>query len=93
MSVRSVTRFPGYPSRSAIDFPVWKNSLTHIAKYSNTEGAWSFKRWWYDGRDEALWWTRWSLLLALSLTVLFGLIQSITGIMQVYYATHPQKGL
>ncbi|KAI1410523.1 hypothetical protein F5Y13DRAFT_181228 [Hypoxylon sp. FL1857] len=74
-------------SREVADYPTWGHRLTRVIETSNNEGAWSFRRWWYDTRNESLWWTRWSLITALFLALVFGLIQSITGIIQVVYAS------
>ncbi|KAJ3535290.1 hypothetical protein NM208_g7197 [Fusarium decemcellulare] len=73
-------------SRLYQDYPVWHQHLAYALEVSKNQSNWSLKRCWYDDRDEALWWTRWALIAAVFLTVLFGLIQSITGIIQVIYA-------
>ncbi|KAI0834880.1 hypothetical protein F5Y06DRAFT_144400 [Hypoxylon sp. FL0890] len=74
-------------SREVADYPAWGRRLTHVLEASNSEGAWSFRRLWHDTRNESLWWTRWSLITAVFLALVFGLIQSITGIIQVVYAS------
>ncbi|KAH7196415.1 uncharacterized protein B0J16DRAFT_365760 [Fusarium flagelliforme] len=73
-------------SRFYEDFPIWHSKLLYLLNVSNNQGNWNVKRCWYDDRDEALWWTRWTLITAIFLAILFGLIQSITGIIQVVYA-------
>jgi hypothetical protein len=40
-------------------------------------------QWWYDRRDMGQWWSFWLVAAGLFLAVLFGLIQSTTGILQV----------
>lgn len=45
-------------------------------------------QWWRDRRNKVQWYTFWVAILILVLTIVFGLIQSITGVMQVYYAAH-----
>ncbi|KAL2125433.1 hypothetical protein VTJ04DRAFT_1798 [Mycothermus thermophilus] len=39
--------------------------------------------WYYDRRDMGQWWNYWLVFLTLALTVLFGLVQSVTGLLQV----------
>ncbi|KAK4160635.1 hypothetical protein QBC43DRAFT_359115 [Cladorrhinum sp. PSN259] len=82
-----VADFEQWPSsRQVVDYPIWGQRLLRISETSRREGAWSIKRLWYDRRDESLWWTRWGLITAGGLALIFGLIQSITGIIQVVYA-------
>ncbi|QKD62386.1 uncharacterized protein FOBCDRAFT_245700 [Fusarium oxysporum Fo47] len=73
-------------SRFYEDFPIWHSKLLYLCNISNNQGNWDLKRCWYDDRDQGLWWTRWTLITAIFLAILFGLIQSITGIIQVVYA-------
>ncbi|ENH69285.1 hypothetical protein FOC1_g10004822 [Fusarium oxysporum f. sp. cubense race 1] len=73
-------------SRFYEDFPIWHSKLLYLLNISNNQGNWDLKRCWYDDRDQGLWWTRWTLITAIFLAILFGLIQSITGIIQVVYA-------
>lgn len=46
----------------------------------------NLKQWWNDRRDVSQWSPLW---VAISLTVLFGLLQSIEGALQVYKAYNP----
>ncbi|OTA95745.1 hypothetical protein M434DRAFT_28649 [Hypoxylon sp. CO27-5] len=78
-------------SREVADYPTWGHRLTHVLETSNSEGSWNLSRLWYDTRNESLWWTRWSLITAVFLTLVFGLIQSITGIIQVVYASRSSE--
>jgi hypothetical protein len=41
-------------------------------------------QWWHDRRNGVQWYTFWVAVLVLVLTILFGLIQSIEGALQVY---------
>lgn len=78
--------------REVAEYPVWGQRLLRISEATRREGAWSIRRLWYDKRDESLWWTRWGLITAGSLALIFGLIQSITGIIQVVYAARSSPG-
>lgn len=40
-------------------------------------------QWWHDRRDMGRWWNYWLVVAGLVLTVLFGLVQSVTGVLQV----------
>jgi hypothetical protein len=49
-------------------------------------------QWWTDRRKRVQWFTFWIASVVLLLTIIFGLIQSITGILQVYAAyRHPRS--
>ncbi|KAF5707945.1 hypothetical protein FMUND_10810 [Fusarium mundagurra] len=65
------------------DYPVWHQRLAYILEISKNPTDWSLKRLWYDDREESLWWAKWALITAAFLAIIFGLIQSITGIIQV----------
>ncbi|KAH7152617.1 hypothetical protein EDB81DRAFT_789392 [Dactylonectria macrodidyma] len=69
--------------RTLTEYGAWRHQLAYALEVSKNQPSWSLRRCWYDDRDQALWWTRWSLIMAVSLSVIFGLIQSITGIIQV----------
>ena len=56
--------------------------------YDNSEPK-HLGQWWHDRRRKVQWYTFWVAILVLVLTIVFGLIQSVTGVMQVYYSTHP----
>ncbi|KAG5751841.1 hypothetical protein H9Q70_005531 [Fusarium xylarioides] len=70
-------------SRLSHDYPVWHQRLAYILEVSKNPTDWSLKRLWYDDREESLWWAKWALITAVFLAIIFGLIQSITGIIQV----------
>ncbi|WXC64955.1 hypothetical protein SNK03_010764 [Fusarium graminearum] len=73
-------------SRLYNDYPVWNQRLAWVLEASKNQPNMGIKRIWQDDRDLSLWWTRWALITAVFLAVVFGLIQSITGIIQVVYA-------
>jgi ABC-type Fe3+ transport system permease subunit len=41
-------------------------------------------QWWHDRRNGVQWYTFWVAVMVLALTILFGLIQSVEGALQVY---------
>ncbi|CAG1966946.1 unnamed protein product [Fusarium graminearum] len=73
-------------SRLYNEYPVWNQRLAWVLEASKNQPNMGIKRIWQDDRDLSLWWTRWALITAVFLAVVFGLIQSITGIIQVVYA-------
>ncbi|KAH6949285.1 hypothetical protein DER45DRAFT_97158 [Fusarium avenaceum] len=73
----------GEISTFSTDYPVWHQKLDYILEVSQSQSNLSLSSIWYDDRDQALWWTRWALITAVFFAIVFGLIQSITGIMQV----------
>jgi hypothetical protein len=44
----------------------------------------TIRQWWYDSRNGVQWYTFWVAVLVLVLTVVFGLVQSVEGGLQVY---------
>ncbi|KAK6342456.1 hypothetical protein TWF718_007859 [Orbilia javanica] len=72
--------------REVDSYPKWRYQLIAVALAPRLGGYFNLKRLWYDDRDESKWWTSWALIMAVFLAIVFGLIQSITGIIQVVYA-------
>jgi hypothetical protein len=75
-------------SRCISDYPHWQTRLSAIAEALERSKPATVSQWWHDRRDMGQWWGFWLLVMGIFLTVLFGLIQSITGIIQV---TRPTK--
>ena len=46
----------------------------------------TIRSWWYDDRKKVQWYTFWVAVLVLVLTIVFGFIQSISGIIQAWAA-------
>ena len=42
--------------------------------------------WWYDDRRKVQWYTFWIAALVLLLTIIFGLIQSVSGVVSAWAA-------
>jgi hypothetical protein len=75
-------------SQCISDYPHWQTRLSAIAEALERSKPATVGQWWHDRRDMGQWWGFWLLVIGIFLTVLFGLIQSITGIIQV---TRPAK--
>ncbi|KAJ6787104.1 hypothetical protein PWT90_07225 [Aphanocladium album] len=93
------TKLPNYPNldkRSARDrrlktddrqlqnFAFWRERLLMLKQVFDEAQPQSLSQWWYDGRSGLQWFTLWVAILVLVLTIVFGLIQSIEGELQVY---------
>jgi hypothetical protein len=70
-------------SQCISDYPHWQTRLSAIAEALERSKPATVGQWWHDRRDMGQWWGFWLLVVGIFLTVLFGLIQSITGIIQV----------
>ena len=76
-------------ARSPEKYKYWGQRLLVIKDAYDASEPKDLGQWWHDRRRKVQWYTFWVAILVLVLTIVFGLIQSVTGVMQVYYATHP----
>ena len=76
-------------ARSPEKYQYWGQRLIMIKDAYDASEPKDLGQWWHDRRRKVQWYTFWVAILVLVLTIVFGLIQSVTGVMQVYYATHP----
>jgi hypothetical protein len=67
-------------------YPYWQERLSEVQKAYNAARPKTMKQWWFDRRNKFEWATFWTAVVVFILTLVFGLIASITGIMQVYAA-------
>jgi hypothetical protein len=68
------------------NYPYWQERLHAVQKAYDDARPKTLKQWWFDRRDKFEWATFWTAVVVFILTLGFGLIASITGIMQVYAA-------
>ena len=73
-------------SRTLEKYRYWNECLRIIIKAYESEPK-TLPQWWHDRRNKVQWYTFWIAVLVLLLTIVFGLIQSITGAIQAYYAS------
>lgn len=71
------------PTLNRARYEYWQERLVVLAEAFDRARPRSLPQWLYDKRDMERWWGFWLLAAGIFLTVVFGLIQSITGIMQV----------
>ncbi|CAF9943768.1 MAG: hypothetical protein ALECFALPRED_001220 [Alectoria fallacina] len=75
-------------SRSPEKYKFWGQRLITIKMAYDASEPKNLGQWWHDRRRRVEWYTFWVAVLVVFLTIVFGLVQSITGVMQVYYAAH-----
>lgn len=85
--VSDLALLPG--GRSQRSYSYWHERLSIIQKAYDDSEPKTLRQWWNDRRKKVQWYTFWVAILILMLTIIFGMIQSVTGIMQVYVAYHP----
>ena len=77
-----------YWARAPEKYKFWGQRLITIKMAYDASEPKNLGQWWYDRRRRVEWYTFWVAVLVVFLTIVFGLIQSVTGVMQVYYASH-----
>ena len=75
-------------ARSPEKYKFWGQRLITIKMAYDASEPKNLGQWWHDRRRRVEWYTFWVAVLVVFLTIVFGLIQSITGVLQVYYASH-----
>jgi hypothetical protein len=75
--------------RQVENFEYWHDRLVVLKHVYNESRPSTLSQWWHDRRNGVQWYTFWVAILVLFLTVIFGLVQSIEGAIQVYVAFHP----
>jgi hypothetical protein len=66
------------------NYPFWQERLRHVqCVYDKTKPK-RIKQWYFDRRDRVEWSTFWIAVVIFLLTLFFGIISSVTGILQVY---------
>ncbi|KAK7937670.1 uncharacterized protein PG986_014538 [Apiospora aurea] len=82
-SLDANVRYRESANRDKDGYAHWHHRLSLIAETFDMTGPSTFRQWWYDRRNMERWWGFWLLVIGVFLAVLFGLIQSVTGILQV----------
>ena len=72
-------------------YKYWNERLSILYKAFNESQPNDLRQFWKDRRNKVQWYTFWIAIVVLILTLVFGLIQSITGILQVNLAYHPVR--
>lgn len=72
--------------RHTNSFRYWKDRITLLKETFDESEPRSVSHWWHDDRKKVQWWTFWIAALVLLLTIIFGLIQSVTGVVSAWAA-------
>ncbi|KAF8243549.1 hypothetical protein K440DRAFT_664079 [Wilcoxina mikolae CBS 423.85] len=73
------------------DFQFYGKRLAILIDAFDSAKPTSLSQLWYDRRNKQTWYTMWIAVTVFFLTLLFGLISSVTGIMQVWAAYNPKS--
>lgn len=65
-------------------FRFWRDRLVTLKQVFDEAQPKTLSQWWHDRRNGVQWYTFWVAILVLVLTIVFGLIQSVEGALQVY---------
>lgn len=74
------------PARQIDNFHYWRDRLIILKQTFDDSEPRTVSLWWHDDRKKVQWYTFWIAALVLLLTIVFGLIQSISGIVQAWVA-------
>jgi hypothetical protein len=70
----------------------WHDRLLILQEAFDDAEPSSLSQWWFDRRKKVQWYTFWVAIVILLLTIVFGLIQSITGIVQAWASVKSLHG-
>ncbi|KAH8896739.1 hypothetical protein GQ53DRAFT_639638 [Thozetella sp. PMI_491] len=65
-------------------FCIWHNRLVILKQAFDESSPRTLTQWWNDRRNSVQWYTFWVAILVFVMTVVFGLIQSVEGALQVW---------
>lgn len=91
--VRRISKREGVDIEAAIqhhasfdlnNYPFWQERLRHVQHAYDKAKPKRIAQWYYDRRDRVEWSTFWIAVVVFLLTLFFGIISSVTSIMQVY---------
>jgi len=82
----------GNRGRNPARYKYWGERLCLIKQAYDESEPTTISQWWNDRRNGTRWYSFWgAIVLVVCLTIIFGLISSVTGIMQVYIAYSPSS--
>lgn len=67
-------------------YPTWHHRLAEVQKRYDAVKPGTLGQWWHDRRNKTEHVTFWTAIVVIALTLFFGLISSITGVLQVIAA-------
>ncbi|KAK5629982.1 hypothetical protein RRF57_005697 [Xylaria bambusicola] len=66
------------------NFSYWNNRLVVLKQALDEARPQTLSQWWHDRRNGVQWYTFWVAILVFLVTIVFGLVQSVEGALQVY---------
>lgn len=75
--------------RQIENFTFWHDRIGILKQVFDEAEPRTIAQWWCDRRRQVQWYTFWTAVIVVMLTVLFGVVQCIEGGLQVYKAYHP----
>lgn len=69
------------------NYRYWHARLAKIQTAYDRTSPKNLQQWWFDRRDRVHWATFWTAFVVFILTIIFGVISSVTGILQVMAAS------
>ncbi|MCJ1460227.1 hypothetical protein MMC28_010606 [Mycoblastus sanguinarius] len=73
-------------ARQIGNFKYWRDRLVILKETFDDSEPHTLSLWWYDDRKKVQWYTFWIAALVLLLTVVFGMVQSVAGVVQAWAA-------
>ncbi|KAH7120442.1 hypothetical protein B0J13DRAFT_457122 [Dactylonectria estremocensis] len=74
-------------------FSFWHDRLVILKQAFDESQPKTLSQWWFDRRNRVQWYTFWVAVLVFVMTMVFGIIQSLEGALQVYLSyTSLQQG-
>jgi hypothetical protein len=67
-------------------FRYWRDRLTIVKQAFDDPELHTISQWWYDKRNRVQWYTFWIAAIVLLLTIIFGILQSVTAVVQAWAA-------
>lgn len=74
--------------RDIKNFRFWRDRLVILKQAFDEAEPKTVSQWWNDDRKKVQWYTFWVAALVLLLTIVFGLIQSVTAVIQTWKGFH-----
>lgn len=70
-------------------FKFWHDRLVILKQEFDQSNPATISQWWVDRRDRVQWYTFWTAVLVIFLTIFFGMAQTVLSALQVYKTYYP----
>lgn len=78
-------------SRDISHYSFWWERLQILEEEFTESEPRTISQWWFDKRKRVQWYTFWVAILVLFLIILFGIIQTATGVIQAWTSVQSMK--